>query len=212
MTRAASPSPGCSGGVMAQTTTHTVCDGFWSRLGRKLGTVENGRGPEVAPRQITLPAPRGQTQGVAGVDALLSIDATPHLMSVTHAGPAPAFTAVPAGVKAPVVASTVKAVTLSEPRFATYASRPEASRVSATGLLPAAAVAAGSRAPVVASIAKTETLSAVEFVTYAKWPCESTVREVGPSEVPIRVASGVKAPVAVSMEKIVMSFDPAFVT
>jgi len=43
----------------------------------------------------------------------------PHLLSATHTGPTPAFRGGPDGVKAPVVESTEKVVTLSEPRFAT---------------------------------------------------------------------------------------------
>jgi len=44
---------------------------------------------------------------------------TTYLISVTDAGPAPAFTGEPAGVKAPVAESMVKVVTVFDPEFAT---------------------------------------------------------------------------------------------
>ena len=133
-------------------------------------------------------------------------------MSATHAGPVPAFTGGPAGVKAPLVEWTAKGVRLSEPRFATYANRPEGSRVSATGFVPADTVEAGIRAPLAASMAKTDTLPAVVLATYANRPYESTTTEDGPSALVTRGVSGVKAPVAVSMEKVAISFEPKFAT
>lgn len=42
-----------------------------------------------------------------------------YLMRATEAGPVPALTGGPAGVKTPVVESTVNGVMLSEPKFAT---------------------------------------------------------------------------------------------
>ena len=117
-------------------------------------------------------------------------------MSVTYAGLVPAFIGGPAGVKAPVVESTVKIVMLSEPRFATYANSPEASNVSATGLVPAGAVEADVRAPVATSIASTEMLPSIAFVTYANRPCGSTAIEVGPSPLLTGGVSGVKPPLA----------------
>lgn len=93
-----------------------------------------------------------------------------YLVSATDAGPISAFTGGPAGVKAPVVASTAKCVMLSEPMFATYTNRPEGSKVRATGLVPADEIDARVRLPVAASMAKTKTLPAVVLVTYANRP------------------------------------------
>ena len=88
-----------------------------------------------------------------------------HLTSTTEVGPSSVPAGGPAGVKVPVAGSTVKTVMLFEPRFATYANRPEVSILNAMGLMPANAVELRVRVPLAVSTAKTEILSSRAFVT-----------------------------------------------
>src|SRR6266446_6393018 len=85
------------------------------------------------------------------------------------------------GVSAPV-ASMLKAETLVEPTFATYANFPDGSTVTEAGPNPAGNgdPATTVNAPVVALMLKAETLLELSFATYANLPEGSTVTESGP--------------------------------